>query len=379
VVIDTELKQSYLAQPGRQEWVTVIECISASGVSIPPYIIFKGENLVSTWIPPSPPPGWTFTTNASGWTNNFHGMNWIKHFDLHTKTRLSSSDEYRLLLCDGHDSHVSAALSAYCLQHRIVLCLLPPHSSHILQPLDVGIFAPLKMALSKRQARLFRSSVRRIEKVEWVEHYAEARQAAITEKNILSAWRGAGLFPENMVRVLHQLLDPSNDASTPITTAPISTSTPYLLTSSPPEPSTLRATNQAFLTDFASANVTEQHKIHVRRLSGITERLQTELTILKREVNEMKAIHGRRKERASGKRLILKGKTVISTEELQKALEEAEKATRTRKRSKTGKRKSPRSDSEQEDCGSETGTQETLKDSQEPADAEILDCIEVAL
>jgi hypothetical protein len=86
-------------------------------------------------------------------------MNWIKHFDLHTKTRLSSSDEYRLLLCDGHDSHVSAALSAYCLQHRIVLCLLPPHSSHILQPLDVGIFAPLKMALSKQQARLFRSSV----------------------------------------------------------------------------------------------------------------------------------------------------------------------------------------------------------------------------
>ena len=108
-----------------------------------------------------------------------------------------------------------------------------------------------------------------------------------------------------------------------------------------PGPSTLRATNQAFLTDFASANVTEQHKIHVRRLSGITERLQTELTILKKEVNEMKAIHGRRKERASGKRLILKGKTVISTEELQQALEEAEKATRTRKRSKTGKRKSP--------------------------------------
>jgi len=201
----------------------------------------------------------------------------------------------------------------------------------------------------------------------------------MTEKNILSDWRGASLFPENMVRVLHQLLDPSNKVSSLITTAPISTSMPYLLTSSLPEPSTLRATNQAFLTDFASANVAERHKIHVRRLSGITERLQTELTILKREVDEMKAIHGRRKERASGKRLILKGKTVISTEELQKALEEAEKATQTRKRGKTGKRKSPRSDSEQEDCGSEIGTQETLKDSQEPADAEILDCIEVAL
>jgi hypothetical protein len=52
ILIDMDMGlEVYMAQPGCQEWVTVIECISASGISIPPYVIFKGENLVSTWLP----------------------------------------------------------------------------------------------------------------------------------------------------------------------------------------------------------------------------------------------------------------------------------------------------------------------------------------
>src|SRR5437762_4450916 len=100
-----------MAQPGRQEWVTVIECISASSKVIPPYVIFKGEHLVSSWVPLMLPSGWTFTTNTSGWTNNFHGIQWIHHFDKHTLPYLDSPQEYRLLLCDGHNSHVSAERS----------------------------------------------------------------------------------------------------------------------------------------------------------------------------------------------------------------------------------------------------------------------------
>ena len=240
VVVNSELKKVYMAQPGRQEWVTVIECISASGTSIALYIIFKGEHILSTWLPAIPPSGWIFTTNTSGWTNNFHGMQWIQHFNAQTKSRLTSDDEYRLLLCDGHDSHISAALSAYCLQHHIVLALLPPHSSHLLQPLDVGIFAPLKMAISQRQTRLYRSGFRHIQKVEWLEHYIEARNATIIEKNILSAWRGAGLFPENMFKVLHQLPDLNSTTSSPNSSPVTDTqSTPFFVCSSPPEPSIL--------------------------------------------------------------------------------------------------------------------------------------------
>lgn len=44
--------------------------------------------------------------------------------------------------------------------------------------------------------------IRRIQKVEWLERFIDAREKAITKENILSGWRGAGIFPENMHRIL---------------------------------------------------------------------------------------------------------------------------------------------------------------------------------
>ena len=45
VIVDVSLKEAYQAEPGRQEWVTVMECVCADGTFIPPLIIFKGANL----------------------------------------------------------------------------------------------------------------------------------------------------------------------------------------------------------------------------------------------------------------------------------------------------------------------------------------------
>jgi hypothetical protein len=42
-----------------------------------------------------------FTTNAKGWTNNFHGMQWIRHFNAQTRLHIQDPDEYRLLLWDS--------------------------------------------------------------------------------------------------------------------------------------------------------------------------------------------------------------------------------------------------------------------------------------
>jgi len=384
VVVDTTLDRAYAAQPGRQEWVTVIECISAQGSRIEPYVIFKGENLVSNWLPNVLPPGWMFTTNAKGWTNNFHGLQWIHHFDARTRFHLQSPNEYRLLLCDGHDSHISADFVGYCIQNRIELVLLPPHSSHLMQPLDVGIFAPLKTALAHKQAVLFRSGVRRIGKAEWLEHFIEAREKAITERNILSAWRGAGLFPENMHRILHQLAE----ISSPISTSPPPTmdtiSTPFFLSSSPPEPAILQSKNRAFLSTPAISDLGTDYKTHMRRLSGISERLQTEVVILKKQLKEVKEVHAKRKERASGKRFILKDKSIISTEEVYAALKEAENKMGAKKPKKEKRKikqrrwkgKAISSESEDED---KFNDDISIGGSLDLEDVEILECIEVAL
>ena len=62
-----------------------------------------------------------------------------------------------LLIIDGHESHKSLAFQDLCEENKIITLCMPPHSSHILQPLDVGCFAPLKRAYSK-EIRVTRTS-----------------------------------------------------------------------------------------------------------------------------------------------------------------------------------------------------------------------------
>ena len=56
---------------------------------------------------------------------------------------------------DGHSSHITANAIALCMRDAIDLLILPPHCSHVLQPLDVGVFAPLKRALTSETDATF--------------------------------------------------------------------------------------------------------------------------------------------------------------------------------------------------------------------------------
>jgi hypothetical protein len=57
VLLDQLNQRREKKQPGRQEWITCLECVSASGVTLPPCLIFKGQNLNSGWIPDETPAG----------------------------------------------------------------------------------------------------------------------------------------------------------------------------------------------------------------------------------------------------------------------------------------------------------------------------------
>ena len=131
-----------------------MECICIDGTAIWPFVIFKGENLMSSWIPAGLLEKWDWACNSKGWTSNIHGEQWIqKTFDVSIQEK--ANGEYRLLICDRHDSHISAVFVCYCIDNRIVLFLLPPHSSHVLQPLDVGVFGPLKTAMGAQLSKLY--------------------------------------------------------------------------------------------------------------------------------------------------------------------------------------------------------------------------------
>ena len=150
---------------GRQEWITAIECISAAGIPIPLVIIFKAEYTNTSWIPPDTPLDWRFSTSNSGWTSDSHAYEWLTTV-FEPITRLADLTLHCLLVIDGHGSHITANVIAYYIEHAIYLLILPPHTSYMLQPLDVAVLAPLKRTLAAKTDAASRLDSSRISRVE---------------------------------------------------------------------------------------------------------------------------------------------------------------------------------------------------------------------
>ncbi|KAG6998152.1 hypothetical protein FocnCong_v013463 [Fusarium oxysporum f. sp. conglutinans] len=191
-------------QPGNREWITVIQAINAEGWAIPPFIIGAGQYHLANWYRESNLPGdWAIATTQNGWTDNEIGLEWLKHFDRCTANR--STGRYRLLILDGHESHHSIDFERYCKEKEIITLCMPPHSSHLLQPLDVGYFSLLKKAYGREIEHLIRCSITHVSKTEFFPAFHAAFQATTTERNIKAAFRGAGLVPFDPESVVSKL------------------------------------------------------------------------------------------------------------------------------------------------------------------------------
>jgi hypothetical protein len=130
-------------------------------------------------------------------------MDWIQHFEKHTKARTIGG--YRLLILDGHESHHSDEFEEYCKEHNIVTLCMPAHSSHILQPLDVGCFSPLKKAYGRQIEDMMQAHIVHITKDDFFPAFYAAFNIAMTESNIRGGFRGAGLLPFNPESVISTL------------------------------------------------------------------------------------------------------------------------------------------------------------------------------
>ena len=341
IIINKTIRTQLQAAPGRQEWVSIIECVSMDGTAIPPLTIFKGERLSNAWIPNNVEVTWMFSCNSKGWTSNVHGLEWLrKCFEPSTRERANNGQDWRILVCDGHESHVTSSFLAHCLQNRIHVTLLPPHTSHLLQPLDVGIFGPLKTALSRCLDPLFRTGIPLIQKVEWMERYIEARAKAFTKSNIEGGWRGAGLSPFYPQKVLRKVIS----TTPPRSTSPLLPESPsqlpfHQVTSSPPDPLILRSANVALNQLVSTAPFPTPAKTYIRRLTNAAEQFQAELAIQKKQYTDLHAVVTARSERKSAKRKSLEGQVLVTRMEFVEEFGKQEAARKERKKGKGTKRK----------------------------------------
>jgi hypothetical protein len=189
-------------QPGDREWVTLVQGVAATGRIIPPFLIFAGKVLISTWYA-NLPRNWVIAVSPTGWINNDLALAWLKHFDAYTKA--SSAGAYRLLIIDGYESHCLVEFQNYCKENKIIALCMPPHSSHLLQPLDVVCYSLLKRHYGDGISLLARSRIHHINKDTFLPAFRAAFEKTFTTENVCAGFRGAGLVPYDPDAVLSKL------------------------------------------------------------------------------------------------------------------------------------------------------------------------------
>ena len=82
---------------------------------------------------------------------------------------------------------------------------MPAHSSHLLQPLDIGCFATLKRSYGRMVETQMRNGVNHIEKYDFLIAYPDARTETFKSETIKNSFGSAGLVPFEPDRVLSTL------------------------------------------------------------------------------------------------------------------------------------------------------------------------------
>ncbi len=208
-------------QDGNREWVTVIAAICADGSVLSPGLVFSGQNntIQSTWVADldaENDPVFV-TATPSGWSNDEVGLAWLEQvFDRETAKKTRKA--WRLLILDGHGSHITKSFIEYCNTHRILLLIYPPHSTHTLQPLDVVCFSPLGTNYTKASTQLLHESqgLVGVKKSDFYRLFREAWSKTFTQNLILNAFETTGISPPDAAKVLNRFeKEPHESPRTP--------------------------------------------------------------------------------------------------------------------------------------------------------------------
>ena len=144
-------------------------------------------------------------------------MKWLGHFDLYSARRQIGT--YRLLLMDGYGSHCTREFIEYCNNAKIIPFCLTPHTSHLLQPLDVVVFQPYKHHHSEAIEAATCTGCTDFDKVEFPPAIDSIWQLTFKPSTICSAFRATGLVPYHPSVVLARLRE-SQVLTLPLTTLP---------------------------------------------------------------------------------------------------------------------------------------------------------------
>ena len=231
-IIDREQSSVYSVEDGNRELITIIEAVSATGAALIPSVIFQGVHRNPEWGRPENNPSsaryvvislsqlftpvnndlYSVSVSPKGWTDQELGLKWLER-DFEPNTRPQNPQEFHLLILDGHNSHCTYPFIKFSAEHRILIICLPSHTTHALQPCDVGVFGPLTHAWKSQVTQASQDNVP-ITKYNLLRYYHNARSIALKPSTIQSAFRKTGIYPLNRNAIPESAFEPAKNTTT---------------------------------------------------------------------------------------------------------------------------------------------------------------------
>lgn len=140
-----------------------------------------------------------------GWVNQELYLTWFKFFIAHIPPARPV-----LLIQHGHSSHVSLDVITLARDNDVHLLCLPSHTTHLLQPLDVGVFKSLKSNFSRACRTYLAAHPGEVITTDILASLlGQAWPQSMTPVNAMSGFRKCGIYPLNPGQILDRQLAPS--------------------------------------------------------------------------------------------------------------------------------------------------------------------------
>lgn len=185
--------------------ISLMFAVSADGILLPIYTVFKSEHLWTSWCTGGPTSA-RYNRTKSGWFDTNVFEDWFETVVIPWATNLQGP---KVVIGDNLSSHLNVNINILCKQHGIRFAFLPANSTHITQPLDVAYFAPLKKAWREilTEYKIKNPSEAQINKSHFpilLKNLLEKMEIS-NKDNIKAGFKATGIFPLNPNKILRKL------------------------------------------------------------------------------------------------------------------------------------------------------------------------------
>jgi len=167
---------------------TIVSAITSNGRILHSAIVTKGKTQLS--LRKFQLPGSIIgLLNESGWMTGATFIEWIGKVILK-----HSEGEPCVLMCDAHPSHKTESVLRFCEENKVELVLIPRWCTANYQPLDVGLFGPVKQIMRKEWKFQMRTGDRETDTLAGMIHRYSTALATISPSHVKNAFAKAGII-----------------------------------------------------------------------------------------------------------------------------------------------------------------------------------------